>query len=251
MTNYDLYLQTVDRLNDKLTDLFKFVYWQPTDNELAIDPLFVDEAGCPIQKLKVSVCRAQNIHMTSDFFKAYWLRGLARIAPLRQAVFNRHLYYWLTQSVQQFPFHLLSSSLLTNLSDDETYPFPSLIRRENSHLPCWVLARQNDEYLISIIESRTGQLYTASWVKDPDLIEDSKWFEAQVIDSVLDSSSKVEVIYQELIEEFKEQRLEDDVDLQDILHAPSLKKVSSLASVGLVFVIVIAFFIFFKYQLGF
>lgn len=69
MTNYDLYLQTVDRLNDKLTDLFKFVYWQPTDNELAIDPLFVDEAGCPIQKLKVSVCRAQNIHMTSDFLK--------------------------------------------------------------------------------------------------------------------------------------------------------------------------------------
>ncbi|QUJ69581.1 hypothetical protein KDD30_22830 (plasmid) [Photobacterium sp. GJ3] len=96
-------------------------------------------------------CQEQAIRTD---FRAYILRGLSRLLPLRQNTFRHAIQPWLEQAFLALPQTELP---VVQLLSDENYPYPCRVDIQGSYLPCWVWGASKQLMVISVIEPRTGQ----------------------------------------------------------------------------------------------
>ncbi|WP_299018352.1 hypothetical protein [uncultured Photobacterium sp.] len=262
MTNFDHYRATVDKVNTAILRKVKL----PWQVEYQIPDQASNEDSDEQELLMVSpsglVC--QRLSLPKSSVKAFWgdqesvcslvseyvVRGAARLAPLRQQSYRNNFPHWFEQCVQQLHYLIGSKEQLLHVMTDSHYPFPSKVKIEGTYLPCWVWYKENNQLAVSVIDRRTGLFSKPQNVNADHLVDNDKWFGAQVIDSADECIDTITYYISELA---KKQRdpVESEPTLTDALHNPCSSTLSPILSVALMMGIVAGFFILLKVILGF
>ena len=262
MTNYEHYQSTVeqvDRAIHKEANAPWHIEYHPAANTCPLGVRqsvnIVSPSGIVCQQLALDADIAQSHWPDKSMVDAhvldYVVRGAARLAPLRQTAFRNNFPHWLAQCLQQVHLVLPTSERLTGVLTDPAFPYPSQVNLDGIYLPCWVWRETNEaQVAISVIDRRTGYFSPPRTVLTAQLVDREKWLGAQVIDSVGES---IETVRHYVAAHIREQHKTDfdEPSISEAFRHPCAATLSPFMSVGLVMLVVIGFFITFKWVLGF
>lgn len=259
MTNFAHYQLTVSQVNRVMLQEIATpwqVRYDPTSTTSGMQALMlVSPRGTICQRLTLPAEYAQqhwpDQASVSAIVVDYLVRGVSRVAPLRQSAFRNNFSQWLESGLQQLQAISTSIDYLLEMMRNTEYPFPSQVNIEGRYLPCWAWGEEGDETLVSVIDRRTGQFGQIRKVNAEQMIDREKWLGAQVIDSVEESLETVHYYVDELIESQRQPVRLDEPSLGDVLRNPCAANLSSTFSVALTLAVVAGFFIAFKWLLGF
>ncbi|MGF1757657.1 hypothetical protein L4D76_06875 [Photobacterium sagamiensis] len=260
MTNYEHYLTTVEQIYPvvlrKLTTPWRIEYrdaLQEQNPKGCVDINLVAEDATVFHRLKISANKTEmwpDKQAVNDALVEYIIRGAARMAPLRQAAYRKNVAYWLESCLQVVHSVMISKAELQQAVSDNAYPYPSKVKLNGDYLPCWVLCEKEQLLVVSVIDSRSGQFGLTQNVDASQLVDFERWFEAQVIDSAEESIDTATEHVKDLVKS-TEKHDDSEPDLVDAVKHPSASTLSPVVSVMLMMGIVVAFFVIFKFQLGF
>jgi len=259
MTNYENYLTTVEQIYPvvfrKLTTPWHIEYRDalPEQNPKGcLDINLVAEDATVFHRLKISANKAEiwsDKQAVNNALVEYIIRGAARMAPLRQAAYRKNFAYWLESCLQVVQSVVIRKAELQQAVSDNAYPYPSKVKLNGDYLPCWVLCAKEQQLMVSVID-RSGQFGLTRSVDASQLVDSERWFEAQVIDSAEEASDTATEYVKDLLES-TEKHDDSEPKLVDAVKHPSASTLSPVVSVMLMMGIVVAFFVIFKFQLGF
>ncbi|GHA45181.1 hypothetical protein ACFFLZ_08115 [Photobacterium aphoticum] len=262
MTNYEHYQSTVEQVNraiQKEANAPWYIEYRPVTTSVRQAFDLVSPAGIVCQQLELDAAVAHahwpEKSAVEQHVLDYVVRGAARLAPLRQTAFRNNIPQWLTQSLQQVHHVTGSSERLLSMLNDPAFPYPSQVNLDGIYLPCWVWHATDDETgasqaSISVIDRRTGYFSAPRSVSAAQLVDQEKWLGAQVIDSV-DESIETIRYYVDAHRRSQHHVDFDEPSITEALRHPCAATLSPFMSVGLVMLVVIGFFITFKWLLGF
>ncbi|WP_064609385.1 hypothetical protein [Photobacterium sp. J15] len=263
MTNFDYYRATADKVNAAILRKVKLpwqVEYQPADDAVASGKsgeqklLMVSPSGLICQRISLPKAEAESFWSDKEsvcsIVSEYVVRGASRLAPLRQTSYRNNFPHWLEECIQQLHYLIGSKEKLLQLMTDTHYPFPSKVKVQGNYLPCWVWYKENNQYAVSVIDRRTGLFSKPQTVGDDQLVDNEKWFGAQVIDSADECIETVTYYISELVRK-QTDPTEPEPTLTDVIHNPCKSTLSPVLSVGLIMGVVVSFFLIFKMLLGF
>lgn len=167
--------------------------------------------------------------------RAFILRGLSRLLPLRQNIFREAVIPWLENAQQTLQSPGMPVSQLLN---DDTYPFPCRVDIQGNFLPCWVWGESKQLLVISIIEPRTGQFGSPRNVPAERLVDRPRWFDAQVIDGEQDCVSAGQAYFDQFMQPDSKS---DEPSVIDALRHPNRRTLNPILSVTLIAMVVVVF----------